>query len=159
NVKLRDMVTKELPLLSGPCEQGRQHDTTSMKAAWIDIIGRRQEHLELARRHFSLTLAEVEVSLDRWKPRPAKRSALIRPYVPESVRFPGYRSDLKITDLSCNTRETENEQELPRSLDIESVGRGFESRSPHSTTVESWISRTLRAEPLVSTMLEFVVLT
>jgi hypothetical protein len=41
-------------------EQGRRPDTEPFDAAWKELMNRRQEHLDLAREHFSLSLNKVE---------------------------------------------------------------------------------------------------
>jgi hypothetical protein len=67
SMKLRDVINTKVPALSEPIKHGRRPDAQAqaLKDAWLDITGRRQEHLDLARLHFSLTLSDVEESLHR----------------------------------------------------------------------------------------------
>jgi hypothetical protein len=64
NVKLAEVIRTQVPLLAEQFKEGRRPDTSSMRAAWNDVAGRRQEHLDLARQHFGLALADVHRILE-----------------------------------------------------------------------------------------------
>ena len=51
-----------------PVREGRRPNTVPLTARWRDILRRRDEHLTLARQHFSLTRDDVETSVrQNWK--------------------------------------------------------------------------------------------
>lgn len=60
NQMLADYKTKELPKLNVALEVRGRPDTTPIAEAWKKILGTRQTHLDLARKHFSLELEAVE---------------------------------------------------------------------------------------------------
>jgi hypothetical protein len=64
NQMLADFKTKELPKLTATLPLGVRPDTTSLREAWVNILGMRQTHLDLARKHFSLDLDDVQVAID-----------------------------------------------------------------------------------------------
>ncbi|OKH77190.1 hypothetical protein EB72_11110 [Mycobacterium sp. SWH-M1] len=51
----------EMPALV--VQPGFTPDTTSIENAWRGILAVRQQHLDLAQEHFSLTLADVEAAI------------------------------------------------------------------------------------------------
>lgn len=49
-----------IPSITRPIIQGRRPDTAQLTTMWNNILRRRDEHLKLARQHFSLTHKDVE---------------------------------------------------------------------------------------------------
>lgn len=62
---LRDYTTNELPKLSEALGHWRRPDVGPVSEAWGKIIGSRQAHLDVARKHFSLDLKDVEAAVRR----------------------------------------------------------------------------------------------
>ena len=68
NADIRAMMETTLAAMLQPIFTGGRVDVEPLKTAWRDIAGRRNEHLNLAHDHLSLTLADVERALG--PPRP-----------------------------------------------------------------------------------------
>lgn len=71
NTAIRDLMEKELPNVLKFEIMTRRPETATLNAKWKAITGKREEHLNLTRKHFSLDLAVVERELFR--------PALVRP--------------------------------------------------------------------------------
>lgn len=63
NLMLTDYKRLELPKLTATLPRGTRPDTTSVRDAWNEILGKRQAHLDLAQKYFSLNLEEVEAAV------------------------------------------------------------------------------------------------
>jgi len=63
NKMMADYKSVEIPKLDEAIFNGRRPDTTSLGEAWKAILAVRQEHLELAKEHVSLNLADVEAAI------------------------------------------------------------------------------------------------
>jgi hypothetical protein len=50
--------------ITTPIKAGHRPDTAPLTAKWREILGRRDEHLKLARRHFSLTRETLRETCD-----------------------------------------------------------------------------------------------
>lgn len=63
NKILADYKNLEIPKLNEGIFNGRRPDTASLGDAWKAILAVRQQHLDLAQKHFSLNLADVEAAI------------------------------------------------------------------------------------------------
>ncbi|WP_445163217.1 hypothetical protein ACTXG5_08325 [Mycobacterium sp. Dal123C01] len=63
NTRIRDLLEKELAKVLNVGIMGRGPDVTTLNGKWSDITGKREEHLNLTRKHFSLDLDVVEAEL------------------------------------------------------------------------------------------------
>lgn len=65
NEQINKMKLEGLEPFRTALTQGKRPSTEAIAAMWKNVIGRRDEHLKLARQHFSLTREDVEKSLRR----------------------------------------------------------------------------------------------
>jgi hypothetical protein len=65
NTRIRDLLEKELHkvLTSTVQAVGRRPDVTTLDRKWKELTGKREEHLNLTRKHFSLDLNKVEAEM------------------------------------------------------------------------------------------------
>jgi hypothetical protein len=63
NAGIRDIMEKELPKVLKVEMVGRRPDISVLDKKWNDVLRNREEHLNLARKHFSVDLEGVEAEL------------------------------------------------------------------------------------------------
>jgi hypothetical protein len=61
----RRLLSNDILPVCREATHGRRPDVAALDEAWKEVLGMRQQHLNLARRYFSLTLDDVESSLGR----------------------------------------------------------------------------------------------
>jgi hypothetical protein len=63
NTGIRDLVENELPKVLNVQTMGRRPDITTFDRKWKTILRNREEHLNLARKHFAVDLKTVEAEM------------------------------------------------------------------------------------------------